>query len=77
MKRILILKSGQEYAISGEDGKYYICEDGTTFRKLNPEIAEIKKVKEQKEEKQEDAPADEPVVEEKPKKKKTASKKGE
>lgn len=62
MNRILKLKTGQEYAVVGEDGKYYICEDGTTFRKLSPDIAEIRKIKQKKEEKWEDIPADDPAM---------------
>lgn len=58
MNRILKLKSGQEYTVVDEDGKYYICEDGTTFRKLSNDIAEIRKIKQKKEEKWDDIPAD-------------------
>lgn len=72
MKQILKLKTGQEYVVVKADGKYYICEDGTHFRKANSDIEEIRKEKEQKEEK------NEKTTEEKPKKlTKKESKKGE
>lgn len=82
MERILKLKTGHEYVITGEVGKYYICEDGTHFRKANPDIDEIKNVKQTKEEKWEDIPAEDPTLKqiEKDKPKRTtkkASKKGE
>ena len=54
MKQILKLKTGQEYVITEESGKFYICEDGTHFRKANPDIEEVRKEKEQKEEKTEE-----------------------
>lgn len=82
MKRILKLKTGQEYTVSSENGKYYICEDGTHFRKANPDIEEIRNEKEKKEEKWEDIPAEDPALKqiEETKVKRTAkkaSKKGE
>ena len=84
MKQILKLKTGQEYVIREESGKFYICEDGTHFRKANPDIEEVRKEKEkkQKEEQWEDIPDEDPALtqieEQKPKKStKKSSKKGE
>ena len=50
-RKVLKLKDGTEYGITKENGKYYIC-GKTQFRKANPNIAEIVKVKleEEKEE---------------------------
>lgn len=46
-KRILVLKTGEEFPITGENGRYWLC-DGANFRKSNKEIAEIKEVKAEK-----------------------------
>ena len=67
MKRSLILKTGQEYAITGESGKYYICGDGIQFRKASADIDYIKEIsdpKKGKEEKWENIPEDEVMIEE-------------
>ena len=42
--RILKLKSGREYEITGENGRFYICE-GTAFSKSHPDIALIEQRK--------------------------------
>lgn len=46
-KRVLVLKTGEEFPIIGENGRYWLCE-GVNFRKSNKEIAEIKEVKAEK-----------------------------
>ena len=40
-KRVLILKTGEEFPITGENGRYWLCE-GANFRKSNKDIAGIK-----------------------------------
>ena len=40
---ILIMKDGTKHTIIGEDGRYYRTLDGL-FRKVNPNIKEVKKV---------------------------------
>lgn len=84
MKRSLILKTGQEYAITGESGKYYICGDGIQFRKASADIDYIKEISDpKKEEKWENIPEEELIVEEqkssakKTARKTTTKKKGE
>ena len=83
MKRVLKLKSGQEYDVVEQTGKYYICADGTQFRILNPDIESVKDVKEKKEEKWVDLSDEEivPAKEEKPNERKSrrvsTKKKGE
>lgn len=60
-RKVLKHKNGTEYGITKENGKYYIC-GKTQFRKSNPDIAEIVRVKleeetEEKEEKEEEEEA--------------------
>ena len=46
-QRILVLKTGEEFPIVGENGRYWLCE-GANFRKSNREIQEIKELKAEK-----------------------------
>lgn len=46
-QRILVLKTGEEFPIVGENGRYWLCE-GANFRKSNREIQEIKALKAEK-----------------------------
>lgn len=39
-KRMLVLTNGRTYRITGENGKYYLCE-GAQFRKSNPRIRSV------------------------------------
>lgn len=43
-QRVLVLKTGEEFPIVGENGRYWLCE-GANFRKSNREIQEIKELK--------------------------------
>ena len=90
MNKILVLKNGCAFLISGENSKYYFC-GNTQFRKSNPMIAEIKEeipaevpeeewkdVSYEEEVKAVESTAEEPVAqEEKPKRKRTSKKKVE
>lgn len=46
-KRVLVLNTGEEFPITGETGRYWLCE-GANFRKSNKKIAEIKEAKAEK-----------------------------
>jgi len=46
-QRVLVLKTGEEFPIVGENGRYWLCE-GANFRKSNREIQEIKELKAEK-----------------------------
>ena len=46
-QRVLVLKTGEEFPIVGENGRYWLC-DGANFRKSNREIQEIKELKAEK-----------------------------
>ena len=46
-QRVLVLKTGDEFPIVGENGRYWLCE-GANFRKSNREIQEIKELKAEK-----------------------------
>jgi len=46
-QRVLVLKTGEEFPIVGETGRYWLCE-GANFRKSNREIQEIKELKAEK-----------------------------
>ncbi len=46
-QRVLVLKTGEEFPIVGENGRYWLCE-GANFRKSNREIQEIKEIKAEK-----------------------------
>ena len=46
-QRVLVLKTGEEFHIVGENGQYWLCE-GANFRKSNREIQEIKALKPEK-----------------------------
>lgn len=46
-QRVLVLKTGEEFLIVGENGRYWLCE-GANFRKSNREIQEIKALKAEK-----------------------------
>ena len=46
-QRVLVLKTGEEFHIVGENGRYWLCE-GANFRKSNREIQEIKELKAEK-----------------------------
>lgn len=46
-QRVLVLKTGEEFSIVGENGRYWLCE-GANFRKSNREIQEIKELKAEK-----------------------------
>lgn len=46
-QRVLVLKTGEEFPIVGENGRYWLCE-GANFRKSNREIQEIKALKAEK-----------------------------
>ena len=46
-QRVLVLKTGEEFPIVGENGRYWLCE-GANFRKSNREIQEIKELKVEK-----------------------------
>ena len=46
-QRVLVLKTGEEFPIVGENGRYWLCE-GANFRKSNWEIQEIKALKSEK-----------------------------
>ena len=46
-QRVLVLKTGEEFPIVGENGRYWLCE-GANFRKSNREIQEIKALKSEK-----------------------------
>lgn len=46
-QRVLVLKTGEEFPIVGENGRYWLCE-GANFRKSNREIQEIKEFKAEK-----------------------------
>ena len=37
----IIFVNGTEKKITGENGKYWFCEDGTQHRKLSPNIREV------------------------------------
>lgn len=56
MKRILVMKDGQNLTVKKDDGKYWVCDNGSQYAKWNPEILEVKEIKEtaKKEEKKED-----------------------
>lgn len=43
-QRVLVLKTGEEFPIVGENGRYWLCE-GANFRKSNRKIQEIKELK--------------------------------
>ncbi len=43
-QRVLVLKTGEEFPIVGENGRYWLCE-GANFRKSNPSIKEVKALK--------------------------------
>lgn len=43
-KKILLTKTGREYEITGDSGRFWVC-GHTQFRKGSPMIAEIKTVK--------------------------------
>lgn len=45
--RMLVLRSGQRFAITGETGRYYIC-GNTQFRKASPQIAKLERIKRRK-----------------------------
>ena len=42
-KTFLVMKSGERYEITGENGKYYLC-NGTQFRKGNQSIEKVEVV---------------------------------
>lgn len=46
-QRVLVLKTGEEFPVVGENGRYWLCE-GANFRKSNREIQEIKELKAEK-----------------------------
>lgn len=46
-QRVVVLKTGEEFPIVGENGRYWLCE-GANFRKSNREIQEIKALKVEK-----------------------------
>lgn len=46
-QRVLVLKTGEDFPIVGENGRYWLCE-GANFRKSNREIQEIKEIKAEK-----------------------------
>ena len=46
-QRVIVLKTGEEFPIVGENGRYWLCE-GANFRKSNREIQEIKELKAEK-----------------------------
>lgn len=46
-QRVVVLKTGEEFPIVGENGRYWLCE-GANFRKSNREIQEIKALKAEK-----------------------------
>lgn len=46
-QRVLVLKTGEEFPIVGENVRYWLCE-GANFRKSNREIQEIKELKAEK-----------------------------
>ena len=46
-QRVLVLKTGEELHVVGENGWYWLCE-GANFRKSNREIQEIKALKAEK-----------------------------
>lgn len=46
-QRVVVLKTGEEFPIVGENGRYWLCE-GANFRKSNREIQEIKETKAEK-----------------------------
>ena len=46
-QRVVVLKTGEEFPIVGENGRYWLCE-GANFRKSNREIQEIKELKAEK-----------------------------
>ena len=46
-QRVLVLKTGEEFPIVGENGRYWLCE-GANFRKSNREIQKIKELKAEK-----------------------------
>lgn len=46
-QRVLVLKTGEEFPIVGENSRYWLCE-GANFRKSNREIQEIKELKVEK-----------------------------
>ena len=46
-QRVLVLKTGEEFPIAGENGRYWLCE-GANFRKSNRKIQEIKELKAEK-----------------------------
>ena len=46
-QRVLVLKTGEEFPIVGQNGRYWLCE-GANFRKSNREIQEIKELKAEK-----------------------------
>lgn len=41
-KRFIVLESGEQFEITAEKGKYYICKN-TMFRKANPLITVVEK----------------------------------
>ena len=46
-QRVVVLKTGEEFPIVGENGRYWLCE-GANFRKSNREIQGIKELKAEK-----------------------------
>lgn len=76
-KKILVMQNGARYEVTGENGKYYLCGE-VSFRKANPQIAEVVKEK-VKEIIPEEMPEEKEVKEEKPKRKPVVNgrKKGE
>lgn len=46
-QRVVVLKTGEEFPIVGENGRYWLCE-GANFRKSNREIHGIKELKAEK-----------------------------
>lgn len=44
-KKVLLMKNGAEYEITGDNGRFWLC-GNTQFRKASSMIAEIKTIKE-------------------------------
>ena len=49
-KTFYVLESGERFEVTGENGKYYFCENGVQFRRAS-KLGHIEKVKAQEPEK--------------------------